>query len=269
MHSTGQTPLDRLPTCTFQTLERAVQAADTIQLGCLVWAVFDNIMGSGEVPPLSGLETYSQILGRLVGKAYKGLHTALPSMYIRLFWHRGNNKGKAQRPRPKEAWKSPALFHDARHEKGLCGVVFRPQRKTRLCGGDQSPTPVHPVDPNIHGMKWMKEHQHSYRDMQLDFWLLLRPLMDGGEESTHQLARRLLSVWHWALAIDPPRYPPTPTSMNIGYWLRESGEEDERQLWIEAYACALQHVAEASVGQRWITKRGLGCPKSADWLRYF
>ena len=43
--------------------------------------------------------------------------------------------------------------------------------------------------------------------------------MDRGEESTRQLARRLLSVWHWSSAVDPPTYPPTPTSMNIGYWL--------------------------------------------------
>ena len=55
------------------------------------------------------------------------------------------------------------------------------------------------------------------QDVQLDFWLLLRPLMDGSEESTRQLAQRLLSVWHWSLAIDPPTYPPALTSMNIGY----------------------------------------------------
>ena len=61
-------------------------------------------------------------------------------------------------------------------------------------GRDQSLAPVHPVDPNIQGMKWMKERQHSYRDMQLDFCLLLRPLTDGGKESTHQLAHRLLFV---------------------------------------------------------------------------
>ena len=59
------------------------------------------------------------------------------------------------------------------------------------------------------------------------FWLLLRPLTDGSEESTHHLACRLLSVWHWSSAIDPPTYPPVPTSMNIGYWLSESNEEDE------------------------------------------
>ena len=53
---------------------------------------------------------------------------------------------------------------------------------------------MHPVDTNIQGVKWMKERQHSYRDVQMEFWLLLRTLMDGGEESTCQLARRLLSV---------------------------------------------------------------------------
>ena len=41
--------------------------------------------------------------------------------------------------------------------------------------------------------------------------------------------------------------------MNIGYWLHETRKRDDRQLWIEAYACALQRVAEASVGRRWIT----------------
>ena len=68
MHHAGPTPLDRLPACTFETLEHAVLATDTIQLERLAWAVFDNIMGPGETPPLSGLETYNQIIGRLSGK---------------------------------------------------------------------------------------------------------------------------------------------------------------------------------------------------------
>ena len=93
------------------------------------------------------------------------------------------------------------------------------REKQSIAGRDQSSAPTTPVNPNIHGMKWMKEHQCSYHDAQLDFWLLLRPLMDGGEESTRQLARRLLSVWHWSSAVNPPTYPPMPTSMNIGYWL--------------------------------------------------
>ena len=65
LHRAGPTPLDRLPACTFETLEHAVLATDTIQLECLAWAVFDNIMGPGEMPPLSGLETYNQIIGCL------------------------------------------------------------------------------------------------------------------------------------------------------------------------------------------------------------
>ena len=64
-----------------------------------------------------------------------------------------------------------------------------------------------------------EECQHSYRDTQLSFWLLLRPLTDGDEESTRQLAHRLLSMWQWSLAVYPPTYPPMLTSMNIGYWL--------------------------------------------------
>ena len=52
MSRAGATPLDRLPACSFQTLERAMLAPDTIQLERLAWAVFDNIMGPGEAPPL-------------------------------------------------------------------------------------------------------------------------------------------------------------------------------------------------------------------------
>ena len=69
---------------------------------------------------------------------------------------------------------------------------------------------IQTVDPNIHAMKWIKEHQHSYREAQLDFWLLLRPLTDGGKESSRQLACRLLSVWHWSSAIKPLTYPLHP-----------------------------------------------------------
>ena len=68
------TPLDKLPGCSFQTLECTMLVPDTIQLEWLAWAVFDNIMGPGEAPPLSGFETYNQIIGRLARKAYKGVH---------------------------------------------------------------------------------------------------------------------------------------------------------------------------------------------------
>ena len=64
-------------------------------------------------------------------------------------------------------------------------------------GGDQAATGwEQPLDLGTDTLKWMKEHQHSYTDVQLDIWLLLRPLTDGGEELSLHLTCRLLSVWH-------------------------------------------------------------------------
>ena len=81
------------------------------------------------------------------------------------------------------------------------------KEKQDIANGNQSYTSTLPVDPNTHGMKWMKECQRSYKDIQLEFWLLLRPLTDKSEERTRQLACRLLSVWHWSSAVEPPTYP--------------------------------------------------------------
>ena len=225
-HCAGATPLDRLPTCSFQILERAMLAPDTIQLEQLAWAVLDNIMGPGEAPPLSGFETYNQIVGRLARKTYKGIHTHCPARTSTSFGMEGttsNMEGpeskKGTRPR------RYTMTQDAREE--FAGSYSAFKEKQDIAGKDQSYAPMHPVDPNTQGMKWMKECQCSYRDVQLEFWLLLRPLTDGGEEHTCQLARRFLSVWHWASAVDPPMYPPVPTSMDIGCWLRESNDKDE------------------------------------------
>ena len=71
----GSTSLDKLPTCSYQTLERAMSAPDTIQLERLAWAVYNNVMGPSEKPPLCGFETYDQIIRCLASKAYKGVHT--------------------------------------------------------------------------------------------------------------------------------------------------------------------------------------------------
>ena len=65
---------------------------------------------------------------------------------------------------------------------------------------------------------------------------------------------RLLSVWHWALVLDLPTYPPAPSSLNIGHWLHEDCKVSERQKWIEAYACTLQHIGKASVDCSWTTE---------------
>ena len=40
---------------------------------------------------------------------------------------------------------------------------------------------LHPMQD---ALKWMKEHQCSYMDDQLDFWSLLHPLTDGNERAS-------------------------------------------------------------------------------------
>ena len=57
--------------------------------------------------------------------------------------------------------------------------------------------------------------------------------------------------------------------MNIGYWLRQTKKKDIRQFWIEAYMCALQRVAKASVGRRWIAFEGIRVPKISRVVEVF
>ena len=217
----GATQLDRLPACSFQTLEHAMLVPDTLQLECLAWAVFDNIMGPGEAPPLCGFETYDQIIRRLASKAYKGVHMHCPVRTSTSFGAEVRTSTMVNLE-SKKSTRPPryTMTQDVREE--FRGSYFAYKEKQDSAERDQSYAPTLPVDPNTQGMKWMKERQRSYKDIQLEFWLLLRPLTDGSEECTRQLAHRLLSVWHWSSAVDPPMYPPTPTSMNIGFWLHQT-----------------------------------------------
>ena len=66
--------LDHLPACSRDTLEHAVHSTkDTTALECLVWAIYDNQLGPGKSPSLSGYESYRQVLQHLVDKMFKGL----------------------------------------------------------------------------------------------------------------------------------------------------------------------------------------------------
>ena len=107
------------------------------------------------------------------------------------------------------------------------------------------------LDPEKDALKWMEECQCSYTEEQMSFWTLLCPLMDGNETSSQHLLHQLLSVWHWASVLNLPACPPVPSQLNIGCWIREDCNVSEHQKWIKAYACALQHLAEASVGHSW------------------
>ena len=182
----GPNSLDQLPTCTLKTLECVVQATDTIQLECLAWAVFDNVMGPGKTPQISGFKTYGQILRHLVDKAYKGLHMHCPACTSALFGVETTTiKSRPGGPEPQKPEKPEhySMMRDMRKE--FVGSYSTFKDKQDSMGGDKvSGEVVQTADPNIHAMKWKKECQHSYMDAQLDFWLLLRPLTDGGEESS-------------------------------------------------------------------------------------
>ena len=109
-------------------------------------------------------------------------------------------------------------------------------------------------DPNTHPMAWMRNRQNSYSDEMIHFWPLLCPLTDGGGANTRHLARRLLSTWQCSAATHTASCPPAPSNMEIGRWLPLDREGNKEDLWVEAYACCLQCMAEASVGCSWETE---------------
>ena len=182
-------------------------APDTIQLEQLAWAVFDNVVGPGETPSLCGFETYNQIIIRLASKAYKGVHMRCPARTSTSFGTEGATE-IVENPESKKDIRPPryTMMRDVRQE--FRGSYSAYKEKQDIAERNQSYASSHAVNPNTHGMKWMKERQRFYWDIQLEFWLLLRPLTDGSKECTRQLAHRLLSAWHWSLAVEPPTYPP-------------------------------------------------------------
>ena len=67
----------------------------------------------------------------------------------------------------------------------------------------------------------------------------------------------VLSTWEWSSATHPTSCPPAPSNMEVGQWLpldRDNHEGSREDLWIEAYACCLQRIAEASTGRSWVAE---------------
>ena len=109
---------------------------------CLAWAVFDNIMGPGKTPPLSGLETYSQIVRHLAGKAYKGLHMCCP---VRTSTSFGTEvtRVRAEGPDSKKCAKPQhySMMRDVREE--LAWLYSALKENQSVEGRDQSSAPMH------------------------------------------------------------------------------------------------------------------------------
>ena len=121
-------------------------------------------MGPGEEPPLSGLETYNQIVRHLASTAYKGLHTHYPVCTSASFGME-ITKARLEGPDPKNLAKSQHHPMTRKVRKEFGGSYFVLKEKQDDVGSYQSSAPMHPVDPNIQGMKWMKQCQHSYKDV--------------------------------------------------------------------------------------------------------
>ena len=194
--------------CSSDTLERTVCTSnDTTSLEHLAWAVYDNLLVPGKSPSLSGYENYGQVLQHLVDNVYRGLHTHCPACTSALFKTEGRLKSMVMVLRKSPQDRRFPMMRDIWEE-----FAKEDQETGR------------PLDPAVNTLKWMKEHQHSYTDKQLNFWLLLPPLTNGSEFLSRHLMHRLLSMWHWVSVLDPPTYPPAPSSLNIGHWLCKVSE---------------------------------------------
>ena len=118
-------------------------------------------------------------------------------------------------------------------------------------------------------MAWMRNCQKCYDDKMISFWPLLHPLMDGGGTTTQCLVHCLLSTWQWSSTTHPVSCPPAPTNMEIRQWLPLDREGKKEDLSIEAYACCLQCMAEASARCSWVTEGEGMAPQISPLVQAF
>ena len=211
----------------------------------LVWSVYDRILSLGPTPKLTGPESYNRVTRHLASKVFRGVQVCCLTHTSAQFDKPTSVKVRSvvftippsRMPKKSEATKAmdttPHKVDTARE-----GAL----------GGETN------IDPNTHPMTWMRDRQNSYSDEMISFWPLLCPLTDGGGMATRHLACRLLSTWQWSAATHTASCPPAPSNMEIGRWLPLDREGKKEDLWVEAYACCLQRMAEASVGRSWETK---------------
>ena len=148
---------------------------DTMALEHLAWAMYDNQLRLGKLLSLSSFESYGQVLQCLVDKAFRGLQACCLACTSAVF-------------KPVEKVKVKSVVNVPQKAPWTERYPMTRDVWEEFAGGDQVARGwEQPLDPETDASKWMKEHQCSYTDAQLDFWLLLRPLTDGGKESSWHL----------------------------------------------------------------------------------
>ena len=218
---------------------------DSKTLERLVWSVYDGILSPGPTPKLTGPKSYNQVTRHLANKVFRGLQVRCPT------------RTSAQFDEPPPVRVRSVVFVTptsgmARKSEATEAMDTTPHKvKTEeegAVGGEAE------VDLNTHPMAWMRDRQNSYSKEMIYFWPLLRPLTDGGGTNTRCLAHHLLSTWQWSSVTRAASCPPAPSNIEIGRWLPLDREGNKEDLWVEAYACCLQCMAEAAVGHSWETE---------------
>ena len=225
-----------------------------------MWSVYDGILSLGPTPKLTDPESYNQVTRHLANKVFRGVQVCCPTRTLAQFDEPTPVKvrsvvfaippsGMSKKSEATEAMDTTPHKVDTAEE----GAV----------GGETE------EDPNTHLMAWMRDCQNSYSDEMIHFWPLLQPLMDGGGMAMRHLACRLLSTWQWSAATHTASCPPAPSNMEIGRWLPLDKEGKKEDLWMEAYACCLQCMAEASVGLSWETEGEGMVPQVSSLVQAF
>ena len=237
------------PPCSWDTQEHiAWSKPDSKMLEHLVWSVYNGVLSPGPTPKLTGPKTYNQVTRRLVAKVFWGLQVHCPA----------RTSAQFDEPSPVRKVRLVVFAQPPSESARKADVadMASPKREGTeegAVGGDAEVD----ADPDIHPMAWMRNRQTCYDDEMINFWPLLHPLTDGGGTTMRCLMHHLLSTWEWSSTTHPTSCPPTPTNMEIGQWLpldRDNCKGSREDLWIEAYACCLQHIAKASTGWSWVAE---------------
>ena len=152
-----------------------------------------DFLSPGPTPKLMGPKSYNQVTRCLAAKVFRGLQICClartPAQFDEL--PRAKVRSVIFVPTPSEITRKTEAMEMAspKVENAEEGAV----------GGEVC------VDPDRHPMAWMYNRQCCYDDEIINFWLLLRPLMDGGRTVT---TWRLGHATCYQCGTGPPSHTP-------------------------------------------------------------
>ena len=178
---------EHLPDCSTTLLER------------LTWAIYDGVLSPGLMLHLEDSKSWGNVIKYLADKVFKGLRTHCPTCMSAEFkkeeqteWLEGNrqlcsvvtvspgsNRGGEVSPSGTTADPPHRDTHGSYRTHNLPTCATSPPRGSRSPECREQMGGQEDLHPMCDVLKWMKEHQCSYTDDQLDFWSLLQLLTNG------------------------------------------------------------------------------------------